>query len=141
MFKLIQVIAGVSLVLGGCADHSHLLVQGSSSEFLKGQFVHEGTSRLVLEHAQRKYVAEGFEIFRHRNLAELQKHYQMSEPKHWDRISSGLDRDHESYSAVARPKAQDGAGLICRLVWRSAQSPQGICLDKAGKEFAVRFDR
>jgi hypothetical protein len=64
----------------------------------------------------------------------------MSEPKHWDRITSGLDKDHESYSAVANPKAQDGSELTCRLAWRAVQTPQGICQDKAGKEYVLKFD-
>jgi len=64
----------------------------------------------------------------------------MSEPKHWDRITSGLDKDHESYSAEAKPKAPDGSELSCRLAWPSGKNPQGICQDKVGKEYVVRFD-
>ena len=140
MFKPFLLVAGASLVLGGCASHSHLLVQSSAPEMLKGEFVHDQPSRLVLESADRRYIAEGFEVNRHRNLAELHKRYRTSEPKHWDRITSGLDKDHESYSAEARPKAQDGAELNCKLAWPSGKTPRGLCLDKSGKEYAVRFD-
>lgn len=140
MFKTLVLVAGASLVLGGCASHSHMLGQGSAPELLKGVLVHDRPSRLVLESSERKYVAEGFEVRRHENLAELHKRYRMSEPKHWDRITSGLDKNHESYSAEAKPKAQDGTELNCRLAWASGKKPEGICQDKAGKEYAVRFD-
>lgn len=140
MFKPFIVVAGALLVLGGCAPHSHLLVQGSAPELLKGELVHERPSRLVLESADRRYIAEGFEVRHHQNLAVLHKRYRMSEPKHWDRITSGLDKDHESYSAEARPKAQDGTELNCRLAWPSGKNPQGMCQDKSGKEYAVRFE-
>ena len=140
MFKSFVFVAGISLVIGGCASHSYSLAEGATSGFLKGELVHLQPSRLVLESGERKYVAEGFEVQRHQNLAELHKRYRMSEPKHWDRITSGLDKDHESYSAVANPKAQDGSELTCRLAWRAVQTPQGICQDKAGKEYVLKFD-
>ena len=38
----------------------------------------------------------------------------MSEPKHWDRITSGLDKDHESYSAETIP-AHGNARLEVRF--------------------------
>jgi hypothetical protein len=140
MFKPFVLVAGTSLILGGCASHSHFLVQGAAPELLKGEFVHEQPSRLILESSEQKYIAEGFEVRRHQNLAELHKRYRMSEPKHWDRITSGLDKDHESYSAEARPKAQDGTELNCRLAWPSGKNPQGTCQDKTGKEYVVRFE-
>lgn len=140
MFKPLVLIAGALFVLGGCASHSHMLVEGAAPEFLKGELVHVQPSRLVLESSERKYIAEGFEVSRHQNLAELHKRYRMSEPKHWDRITSGLDKDHESYSAEAKPKAPDGAELNCRLAWPSGKNPQGICQDKVGKEYVIRFD-
>ncbi len=140
MFKSLVFVAGASLILGGCASHSHSLTEGAAPGLLKGELVHLQPSRLVLESGERKYIAEGFEVLRHQNLAELHKRYRMSEPKHWDRITSGLDKDHESYSAVANPKAQDGSELTCRLAWRAVQNPQGICQDKAGKEYVLKFD-
>jgi hypothetical protein len=140
MFKSLVFGGGALLILGGCATHSHSLTESASPGLLKGELVHLQPSRLVLESGERKYVAEGFEVQRHKNLAELQKRYRMSQPKHWDRITSGLDKDHESYSAVANPKAQDGSELTCRLAWRAVQTPQGICQDKAGKEYTLKFD-
>lgn len=133
-------IVAVASLLGACASHSHQLGQGTSPMFLNGEFSHEQQSRLVLESASRRYVAEGFEVQRHQNMAELSKRYRGSDPKHWDRIFAGLDTDHESYSAEAKAVAQDGAELSCRLAWLSGKAPRGICLDKANKEFAVSFD-
>ena len=133
-------IVAVASLLGACASHSHLLGQGSSAELLKGEFSHGQQSRLVLESASRRYVAEGFEVHRHQNMAELSKRYRGSDPKHWDRIFAGLDKDHESYSAEAGAIAQDGAVLSCRLAWPSGKAPRGICMDNANKEFAVSFD-
>lgn len=140
MFKLLMFAVSTTLILGGCASHSHSLAEGSAPGLLKGELIHLQPSRLVLESGERKYVAEGFEVQRHQNLAELHTRYRMSAPKHWDRISSGLDKDHESFSLVANPKAKDGSELTCRLGWRSGKNPQGICLDKSGKEYALKFD-
>ena len=133
-------IVAVASLLGACASHSHLLGQGSSAEFLKGEFSHGQQNRLVLESAGRLYVAEGFEVHRHQNMAELSKRYRGSDPKHWDRIFAGHDTDHQKYSAKAEAIAQDGEVLSCRLAWRSGKAPMGICRDNANKEFAVSFD-
>jgi hypothetical protein len=140
MWKTNLAILGLSLVLGGCAANLHQLSKDSSPELLRGEFLRGQQNRLVLESAEQKYVAEGFEVQRHQNLAELHKRYRMSEPKHWDRITSGFDKTHEVYSAEPVPKAQDGTELSCRLTWKSGSAPQGICQDKAGKEYQVRFD-
>jgi hypothetical protein len=139
MFKKLVLVASASLIVVGCASHSHTLSESSAPEFLKGELIHVQPSRLVLESKERKYVAEGFEVRRHQNLAELHKRYRMSEPKHWDRISSGLDRDHESFSAEPKPRASNGEELTCRLAWRNATRPQGMCIDSAGKEYAISF--
>ena len=140
MLKQNLTIAAVASLLGACATHSHQLGQGSSAKLLKGEFFHGQQSRLILESASRRYVAEGFEVHRHQNLAELSKRYRGSDPKHWDRIFAGHDKDHESYSAEANARAADGAELSCRLAWPSGKTPKGICLDKANKEFAISFD-
>lgn len=130
-------IVSASLAMGGCS-HSHLLLPDGT--MLKGELVHGSQDRLVLESAERRYVADNFQIDRHSNLADLQDRYQIGDPKHWGRIVSGLDRDHESYSAEPTLRAPDGAELSCRLAWSSGKSPQGVCVDKDGKEHQVRFD-
>ena len=140
MLKSIMFVVSASLILGGCASHSHTLAKDSAPGFLRGELIHLQPSRLILESGERKYVAEGFEVQRHQNLAELHKRYRMSDAKHWDRITSGLDKDHESYSAVVNPKAKDGSELTCRLAWRSGQNPQSTCQDKTGKAYALKFD-
>jgi hypothetical protein len=134
-------IASVAVVLlEGCAPHVHLLQQDSSQNLVVGEFVHESTARLTLATSERGYVAEGFEIHRHTNLAELQRRYKGINPKHWDRIFAGHDKSHEVYSAEPVPRAQDGAELACRLTWGVGKPPQGICQDQAGKEYQVRFN-
>ncbi|MCK9285465.1 MAG: hypothetical protein M0P39_14420 [Rhodocyclaceae bacterium] len=140
MWKTNLATLGLSLVLGGCAASPYQLSKDSSPELLRGEFLRGQQNRLVLESAEQKYVAEGFEVHRDTNLAELRKRYRNSNPKHWDRIFAGFDKTHEVYSAELVPKAQDGSELSCRLTWASGSAPQGICLDKAGKEYQVRFD-
>ena len=134
------VVLGAAVVLAGCGAHSHMLAKDSAPQLLKGEFSHGQTNRLVLESADRQYEATGFAVEKHQNWAELERRYRGTEPKHWDRIFAGHDKDHETYSAQAKAIAKDGTELNCRLAWPSGKNPQGICSDKAGKEFAVRFD-
>lgn len=140
MSKNIWTAAVAVVLLEGCAPHVHLLQHDSSPDLVIGEFVHASTARLTLATRERRYVAEGFEIHRHTNLAELQRRYKGTNPKHWDRIFAGLDKSHEVYSAEPIPRAQDGAELACRLTWEVGKSPQGVCQDQAGKEYQVRFD-
>jgi hypothetical protein len=133
-------LLSVAVVLAGCGAHSHQLTKDSSPQLLKGEFTHGQTNRLSLETADGLYEATGFTVQKHTNWAELQRRYRGSDPKHWDRIFSGHDIDHETYSAEVNAVAKNGAELTCRLAWPSGKIPQGLCLDKAGKEFAVRFD-
>ncbi|MBN8475756.1 hypothetical protein [Sulfuritalea sp.] len=139
MFKTGLIVAGAAVV-AGCAPHLHQLQADSSPALVRGEFIHENPRRLTLTIGDRPYTAEGFEIHRHTNLAELQRRYKGTDPKHWDRIFAGHDRSHEVYSAEPVPRAQDGAELSCRLTWGAGKPPQGICQDQSGKEYQVRFD-
>ena len=140
MFKLGIAFASSAVILGGCAPHLHSLRQDDSPDLVSGEFVHEGAPHLTLATRKRRYVAEGFEIHRHTDLAELQRRYKGTDPKHWDRIFAGHDRSHEVYSSEPIPRAQDGAELSCRLTWGAGKPPHGICQDQSGKEYQVRFD-
>lgn len=140
MLKLLFAITGAAFVLGGCASHSHSLTEGSAPEFIKGEFIHGTPSSLILTMSDRRYVANGFDVRRHTNMAELSRRYRGTDPKHWDRIFSGFDRDHETYSAEPKLKAQDGFLLSCQLAWTVGGSPEGICYDKFNKPYQVRFD-
>lgn len=140
MYKIGIAFASVAVVLGGCAPHLHPLRQDSSPDLIIGEFVHEGTPRLTLATRERRYVAEGFDIHGHTNLAELQRRYKGTDPKHWDRIFAGHDKSHEVYSAEPLLRALDGTELSCRLTWAAGKPPQGICQEWAGKEYQVRFD-
>jgi hypothetical protein len=140
MLKSSLLIACVALALGGCASHSRPLAQDSSPELIKGEFIHSSPSSMILTTLDRRYVANGFDVRRHTNMAELQRRYKISEPKHWDRIFAGFDREHDTYSAEPKPKARDGAELSCRLAWVASKPPEGICHDKNGKPYQVRFN-
>lgn len=132
-------IIGVAVLIGGCAPHLHTLKPGSPP-LLAGEFHHGPPSLLVLQTTERRYVAEGFTVSRHMNWNKLRKTYYGSDPKHWDRIFAGHDKDHETSSAEAKIRAADGAELTCRLAWPSVDPPRGSCLDLAGKEYLVVFE-
>lgn len=139
MFKT-GLIAASAAIIAGCAPHLHQLQADSSPILVRGEFIHEDPRRLTLTIGDRRYTADGFEIHRHTNQAELQRRYRNTNPKHWDRIFAGLDRSHETYSAEPAPKSADGAELSCQLGWSAGKTPQGVCQDKAGTEYQVRFD-
>jgi len=131
---------GAVLAVAGCASHSHLLDKNSAQLFLKGEFLHGHGNRLVLESSENRYEATGFKVRSSQNLSELRKRYYGSDPKHWDRITSGLDNEHKTYGAEPVLKAKDGSELSCRLAWQSGQSPRGLCFDRTGKEYSIRFE-
>ncbi len=128
------------LMMAGCASSTHLLDKGSAPLFLKGTFFHGNENRLVLESSEHHYEAVGFEVQSSQNWTELRKRYYGSNPKHWDRITSGLDTQHKTYTAEPVLKAQDGSELSCRLAWQSLQSPIGMCTDQTGEEYSIRFE-
>lgn len=139
MLKTGLIVAGAALI-AGCAPQLHQLQADSSPALVRGEFIHEKPPRLSLTIGDRRYIAEGFEIHRHTNFAELQRRYRNTNPKHWDRIFAGHDKSHETYSAEPAPKSADGAELTCQLGWGAGKTPQGACQDKAGAEYQVRFD-
>lgn len=130
------------LWLTGCAGPTHLLVKEGSAPFVTGELVHDRgeANLLVLEAPDRRYEARGFVVDRQTNLAELHKRYRGSNPKHWQRISSGLDTDHVVYSIETIAKSTEGHEVSCRLMWKSAVKPAGVCTDQAGASFPVRFE-
>ena len=94
----------------------------------------------MLEAPDRRYEAIGFDVRTSQDLSELHKRYAGTNPKHWDRITSGLDTEHKIYAAEPVLKAADGAELSCRLAWQSGHPPAGVCLDKAGQVYSIRFE-
>lgn len=130
------------LLLSGCAGPIHLLDKKDSAPFIAGELIHDRgeDNRLVLEAPNRRYEARGFVVERQTNLAELRKRYYGVNPKHWNRIFSGLDTDHVTYSVETIAKSADGQEVSCRLIWKSGVKPSGVCTDQAGTEFPVRFE-
>ena len=137
----ILVLAGlIPLTLGGCASHTHNLIQdGSDQDITVGTFRHEGPegTAMFLELRGVRFEAQGFAIERKQNLAELRRLY--STGKHYDRIFSGLDNDHYVYSAQPVLRADSGATLRCSAVWRSGGSPSGHCLAADDSRINFRF--
>jgi len=130
------------LWLTGCAGPTHLLVKEDSAPFIGGELIHDRgeSNRLVLEAQNRRYEARGFVVERQTNLAELRKRYYGVNPKHWDRIFSGQDTDHVTYSIETIAKSAEGHEVSCRLMWKSGAKPAGVCTDQDGTEFPVRFE-
>ncbi|MBZ0132402.1 MAG: hypothetical protein K8F53_07310 [Rhodocyclaceae bacterium] len=130
-----------TLVLAGCAGHTHSLIpEGSDRELTVGTFRHEGPDEpvMVLEFGGTRFEARGFAIQRNQNLAELRKQYYPS--RHYDQIFSGADTDHYAYSAQPVLRAGNGATLRCFAVWRSAGSPAGHCVTSDGVHINFRFE-
>lgn len=130
------------LLLAGCASPTHLLVKENNAPFVGGELVHDRgeNNRLVLEAPNRRYEARGFVVERQRNLAELRKRYYGVNPNHWNRIFSGLDTDHVTYSVETIAISAEGDKVSCRLAWGGSAKPAGVCTDQAGAAFQVRFE-
>lgn len=130
------------LVLTGCGAHIHQLVREDKTQFVSGELVHDRgeANRLVLTASGRSYEAHGFVVERQTNLAELRKRYYWVNPNHWNRIFSGLDTEHTVNSFETTAKSADGQGISCRFAWKSRKNPEGVCTDRAGGEFPVRFE-
>ena len=129
------------LWLTGCAGPTHLLVKEDSAPFVGGKLIHDRgeSNHLVLEAQNRRYEARGFVVERQTNLAELRKRYYGVNPKHWDRIFSGLDANHVTLKADTIARDNEGNQMSCRFVWMSGAKPEGVCTDQAGTEFSIRF--
>ena len=122
-----------AFALGGCAGHSHSLVQDPSDLGITvGTFRHEGPegASMVVEYRGTRFEARGFTIERNQNLAELRRRYDSG--KHYNRIFSGTDTDHYLYSAQPVLRADNGVALQCSAVWRAAASPAGYCIAADG---------
>jgi hypothetical protein len=140
----IKILTAVSaclaaLALVGCAAHTHSVIADDSDRDIKqATFRHEEPEQpaMTLEFAGKRYEASGFAINRKQNLAELKRRY---DPKHYDRIFSGLDTDHYVYSAEPLLRATDGATLRCFMAWRSGAYPAGTCTTDDGTRIYVRF--
>ncbi|ACV37802.1 hypothetical protein CAP2UW1_4677 (plasmid) [Candidatus Accumulibacter phosphatis clade IIA str. UW-1] len=130
----------LGVTLSGCAGHTHQLESVNESSPVTGSFSHDGTQVpvMVLELEGARYEGRGFEIRRHQDLAEMRKLY--GPGKHYDRIASGVDRDHLRSSASPVLRAPNGETIRCLLTWGPGQDPAGVCTKSDGKQIAVRFD-
>ena len=131
------------LFLCGCAGHVHTLTEAESEVVLTGTLLHGGpveSNRLVINRDGKRFEGS-FLVEQTQNWQELRKRYR-SNPRHWDRIFSGLDRDHLVSTARAELKSADGMTLVCDLAWRRDANPAGVCEEGNGngEPFAVQFD-
>ena len=128
--------------LAGCGPHIHTLAPGSADAVLAGHLVHGGSteSNLLVVEVGGKHFEGGFSVETTQNWTELRERYR-SNSRHWDRIVSGLDRDHEVKMARAELRSADSDSLVCKLVWRVGTNPAGVC--KRGSDdtaYPVRFE-
>lgn len=130
------------LLLTSCTGHVHKIVKEDSKPFVGGELAHDQgkDNFLMLETPQRRYVAHSFSFDRDTNLAELRKRYYGVNPKHWERIFSGLDTEHMVSSFETTARSADGHEITCFLAWKSGAKPKGVCTDQAGTQFPVRFE-
>lgn len=131
------------LFLGGCAGHIHTLTESESEVVLTGYLLHDDpveSNRLVINRGGKRFEGS-FLVEQTQNWQELRKRYR-SNPRHWGRIFSGLDRDHLVSTTRAELKSEDGATLVCDLAWRRDANPAGVCEEGNGngEPFAVQFD-
>lgn len=110
---------GGLLNLNACAPHVNTLVPDGASA---GRLQHapDGTGTLELSYGGKVYSGE-FAAERSRRIhGEHQRHP----------------------GRIARPVlvAPDGDKLSCDVQWPDAGTPAGVCKDKAGGSFDVRFD-
>lgn len=129
------------LMLSGCGANAHQLVKSDSAQLIGGELVHDQgkDNRLILKMSDRSYEAGGFVVNRETNLAELRKRYYGVNPKHWERIFSGLDTDHTINFIETIAKSPDGREISCRVAWKSGKKPTGVCTDQGGISFQVNF--
>lgn len=139
--RLTVFVCWVAFALGGCAGHTHSLIpEHSDRDIATGTFQHEGprgSAMMVLEYRGARFEARGFTIERNQNLVELRRSY--GPGKHYDRIFSGLDTDHYSYSAQPVLRADHGAVLRCSAVWRAGGAPAGHCVTADGLRIHFRY--
>lgn len=130
------------LLLTGCASQAHLLVKEGDAPFIAGELVHDSgrDNRLVLQAQNHRYEAHGFVVQHETDMRALHKRYYGVNPKHWERIFSGLDTDHVVYSVETVAISAEGDKISCRLVWGGAAKPAGVCTDQAGAAFSVHFE-
>ena len=129
-----------TVAIAGICAHAQVLAEDTVPKILKGEYIHWPTNRLILDFAEQRYEAKDFKVSSSQDLAALRKQHYGVDQKKWDRVSSGHDPSHKSYSVNPVLKAPDGKELICRLAWKFGDIPSGTCADSSNKEFQVEFD-
>ncbi len=95
---------------------------------------------MTLVYKGKEFASTEFEIRSSQNLRELQKKLGGNFSKHYQHVTSGLDRDHLIYRAEPLLKSGDGEAIQCFLAWPSGRSPAGVCKPSGNGEFEIRAD-
>lgn len=133
----------IGIALTGCAAHQHRLDTSADPDHLvSGHMEHRGLNspdRLVVEMVGKRYEGE-LTVKQHVEWSKVRKAYG-NDSKHWQRITSGQDKDHHTSVGTAEIKAADGDAMQCRLVWSRSDRPEGECVDQTGDVHPIDFHR
>ena len=117
----IRILVFVSaLSLNACAFDSHTLIPDGPATAGQLQHASVSTGTLEIHYAGNRYVGEFVAESSHHILGE-----------------------HERFPGrIARPVlvAPNGDRLTCEVQWARLGKPAGVCTDRTGKSFDVRFE-
>jgi hypothetical protein len=124
----------------GCATHEHKINNSDSANAVSATLIHGNPSlpdRLVVEAGVKRYEGE-LTVKKHLEWSKVRKTYGL-DSKHWQKISSGLDKDHHTSVGIAEAKSSDGETMQCRLVWTRTDHPEGECVSQNGTPIPLHF--
>ncbi len=131
----------LTLLITGCAGHTHKLSQSNSTDMVTGKIVHGHPSspdQLIVEIAEKRFEGN-LDIKKYVDWKNVRKTYGY-DSDHWHRITSGLDKDHHISLGSSEIKSADGEAMQCKLLWSRNYRPEGECINQAGKSLALRFE-
>lgn len=141
LLNVCPLFALITMLTAGCATHEHRLNPIGSAPVVYGKMIHSNIStpdRLIVETANQHFTGD-LVVREHVDWEKLRKTYR-SNIRHWRRITSGLDKDHQTYIGTAELKSAGGEMLRCRLAWSRSDKPEGECTDQSGTSFKIKFD-
>lgn len=130
----------VSLLTAGCASHEHKFSATDSAKMVSGILIHGGVAsqdRLSIEISGKQFEGE-LSIKKQLNWEKIHRIYG-SDSRHWARISSGLDKDHDVSVGTANVTSTDGEMMECILVWTNSDRPGGECINRAGESLSLQL--
>lgn len=131
----------LTLLITSCASHEHKTSSAGLNNVVSAKMLHGGTSspdQLIVEMAGKRFEGK-LDIKKYVDWENVRKAYG-SDSKHWQRITSSLDKDHHTSVGRAEIKSANGETMQCKLMWTRSDSPEGECIDQAGKSLELRFE-